>query len=95
VTIVGTLVCGLTFGILVGGLLKEISLGVWSLVAIGEIHHLIETAQAGHYTPGTVTPIPYVVFGVLLLWAVIREHRERVGSKLSWARPAATVGKPQ
>ena len=78
VTIVGTLVVSLTFGILVGGLLKEIALSVWALIAIGEIHHIIESLAALRYTPGTATAIPYVVFGVLLMLAIVREHRDRV-----------------
>jgi hypothetical protein len=78
VTIVGTLVVGLTYGILVGGMLREIALSIWALVAIGEIHHIVESVAVLRYTPGTATAIPYVIFGVLLMRAVVREHRERV-----------------
>ena len=35
---------------------------------------MIETIFAGHYTPGTLTAVPYAVVGVLLLRALIREH---------------------
>jgi hypothetical protein len=80
VTAVATLVCGVTFGILLGGLAQEVSLSFWALVAIGEIHHLIETIGAGHYTPGTITAIPYVVFGVLMMRAIVKGHRARVRS---------------
>jgi len=75
VTVVGTLVCGLTFAILVGGVWQRISLAIWSLVALGEIHHIIETIGAGHYTPGTVTAVPYVAFGFLLMRTVLSEGR--------------------
>jgi len=77
VTIVATLVVGLTYGILAGGLLKEIALSVWAAVAIGELHHIVESIAARRYTPGSATAIPYVVFGVLLLLAIFREHRDR------------------
>ena len=77
VAAIGTLIFGLTFGILVGGLAKEISLGFWAAIAVGEIHHVIETIRAGHYTPGTITAIPYIVFGAMLIRAIAREHRER------------------
>jgi hypothetical protein len=72
VTIVGTLVVGLTFGILLGGIWKRISLGVWALLAVSEMHHIVETIHAGHYTSGTLTAIPYMIFGLLLLRAVVR-----------------------
>jgi hypothetical protein len=83
---VGTLIVGLTYGILVGGLLKEISLSLWALIAMGEVHHLIESLAALRYTAGTVTAIPYVIFGVLLMQAVVREHRERVKAAASASR---------
>jgi hypothetical protein len=78
VAAMGTLIFGLTFGILVGGLAKDISLGFWAAIALGEVHHVIETIVAGHYTPGTITAIPYIAFGALLLRAIAREHRDRV-----------------
>ena len=78
VALFGSLMFGLTYGILAGGLLKEISLSVWALFAIGEVHHIIESLSALRYTPGVATAIPYVTFGVLLKVAIFREHRERV-----------------
>jgi len=80
VTIVGTLVCALTFAILVGGRWKELSLAVWAFICLGEIHHVVETIRAGHYTPGTITSIPYVVVGTLLMLAIVREHRAQARS---------------
>ena len=77
VAIGATLVLGLTYGILAGGLLKEISLSVWALIAIGEIHHIIESVSAFRYTSGSVTAVPFVIFGVLLMRAVVKEHRAR------------------
>jgi hypothetical protein len=83
---VGTLIVGLTYGILAGGLLKEISLSMWALLAIGEVHHITESFTALRYTPGAVTAIPYVIFGVLLMQAVFRERRERVNAAVSASR---------
>ncbi|HTS35910.1 MAG TPA: amidohydrolase family protein [Candidatus Solibacter sp.] len=78
VALFGSLMFGLTYGILAGGLLKEISLSVWALIAIGEVHHIIESLSALRYTPGAATAIPYVTFGVLLMASIVREHRARV-----------------
>ena len=78
VTLFGSLMFGLTYGILAGGLLKELSLSVWALIAIGEVHHIIESLNALRYTPGAATAIPYVTFGALLMAAIFREHRARV-----------------
>jgi hypothetical protein len=61
-----------------GGRAQDISLGFWAAIALDEVHHVIETIVAGHYTPGTVTAIPYIAFGALLLRAIVREHRDRV-----------------
>jgi hypothetical protein len=52
---VGTLIIGLTYGILAGGLMKKISLSVWALFAIDEVHHVIESLAALRYTPGAAT----------------------------------------
>src|SRR5215469_13904801 len=78
VTLFGSLMFALTFGILAGGLLKEIALSVWALIAIGEVHHIVESLSALRYTPGAATAIPYVTFGALLMAAIFREHRARV-----------------
>ena len=34
------------------------------------------TSVAGRYTPGTITAIPYIIFGILFLRALILERRE-------------------
>jgi hypothetical protein len=86
VAVAGSLLFGLTYGILAGGLLKEISLSLWALIAIAEIHHIVETIAVGRYTPGAVTAIPYVTFGVLLILAIRREHKERVKTASSARR---------
>jgi len=78
VTIIGTLFISLTYGILRGGTPREISLAVWALIAISEVHHLIESLIALRYTPGTVTALLSFIFGILLMRAVMQERRERL-----------------
>jgi hypothetical protein len=78
VAVVGSLVGLLAFLIDRGGNGRCIALGVFGLLGVGEVHHLVETIAAWHYTPGSVTAIPYIVFGVLLLRAVVREWQGTV-----------------
>jgi hypothetical protein len=61
--------------ILKGGQARFIALIVLGLPAIGELHHLVETAHAGYYTSGTVTAVPSIICGVLFLRALVREYR--------------------
>jgi hypothetical protein len=75
VTVIATLVNLLFFGCLCGGLWQRTAAGFFGLIGIAELHHVIETIRAGHYTPGTVTAVPYVAVGILLLRALVREHR--------------------
>ena len=58
---------------------------VLGLPAVGELHHLVETTHAGHYTSGTETAVPSIICGVLFLRALVNEYR---GTKTSDA-PAA------
>jgi Protein of unknown function with HXXEE motif len=74
VTIVSTLAFALIYGILAGGRRRQIAVGALALIALGEVHHFIETAQTGRYNPGSVTAIPYIASGVLLLRALISER---------------------
>src|SRR5262249_5426987 len=69
VTVVATLINLLIFGILTGGLWREISIGIFGVISVSEVHHLMETAQAG-CTPGTIKAIPYVAVGVVMLRAL-------------------------
>jgi len=66
--------------ILRGGWARLIASIVLGLPAIGELHHLVETAHAGRYTSGTVTAVPSIICGVLFLRALVRECR---GDKLA------------
>ena len=63
------------FCILKGGRARFLALLAFGLIAISEVHHLMETAFAGRYTPGTVTAIPFVACGVLFVRALIMERR--------------------
>jgi hypothetical protein len=75
VTIGFTLVNLIVYGLLAGGRLRLLAVGFFALVAIGEIHHIVKTVVNFAYFPGAVTAIPFFLFGLLLLRAVIREWR--------------------
>ena len=80
------------FCILKGGRARIAALVALGLIAVSEVHHLIETGFAGHYTPGTVTAIPFVACGVLFLRALIKEYRADKAIDSSAARqPAVAV----
>jgi len=91
VTITGTLILSLIFAILVGDRSRPIAVGILNLAALGEVHHLMETIHAGHYTHGTATAILCVVFGILVLRALIREHREATGASAPRPAPAQAM----
>ena len=61
--------------ILKGGFARFMTMFVLGLPTIGEVHHLVETMRAGHYTPGAVTAVPSVICGVLFLKALVKEYR--------------------
>jgi hypothetical protein len=85
VTFASTLLFSLVLAVLADGVGRPIACGFVGLLAVSEIHHLIETVYAGHYTPGTVTAIPYVAAGVMLFRTLRAEHRKaaaEIGSSL-------------
>jgi hypothetical protein len=82
VMIVFTLMNLIVYGMLLGGKPRLIAVGLFAAVAIGEVHHIIKTVVHLQYFPGTVTAIPFVIFGLFLLRAIIREWRvNTAGSK--------------
>jgi len=50
VTLIGTLVYACIFGALLGGRVRLAVLAFFGVIGLSEIHHLIETLLAGHYT---------------------------------------------
>jgi len=82
-----TIVAGLNFlgyfSVLKGGRARFVTLSVLGLIAVSEVHHLIETAWALHYTAGTVTAVPFVACGIQFLRALMKEQ----GSNVSVGRP--------
>jgi len=76
VTIVAGLIYLAIFSILLGGRARFVALVALNMAALGEVHHLVESIYAGRYTPGTITAIPYIIFGILFLRALIFERRE-------------------
>jgi hypothetical protein len=65
----------IVYGLLVGGKWRQLALGVFALVALGEVHHVVKTALHGSYFPGAVTSIPFVLFGALLFRSLIFEFQ--------------------
>ena len=70
-----TLVLLMVYGLLVGGRWPLIVAGFFGVVGVGEVHHLVKTLLHLSYFPGTVTAIPFMAIGVLLLRAVVHEFR--------------------
>jgi hypothetical protein len=65
----------LIFAAMAGSVGRVIAGGFVGVLAISEVHHLVETLHASHYTPGTVTAIPYIAAG-LFLFRSLRRARE-------------------
>src|SRR5215467_12882272 len=75
VMVVASLIYLAMFSLLVGGRARMTALQVLGLLALSEVHHLVETIAAVKYTPGLVTSIPYAALGWLTMRAAGREHR--------------------
>ena len=80
VTILVGLIYFAIFCILNGGRTQFIALVALNMTALGEVHHLIETALTHRYTPGTVTAIPYIWAGVRFLRALVKERRAEMAT---------------
>ena len=92
VTIVAGLLYLAIFSILSGGRARFVALLALNMAALGEVHHVIESAYAGGYTPGTVTAVPYVAFGILFLRALVHERRaEKSASSQISSRAAVSA----
>ena len=74
VAIVGTIVLLLAYGLLLGGRRQLLAVGFFGLVAVGEVHHLVSSLVNLAYSPGTLTAIPFVLVGIVLLREVVRER---------------------
>jgi len=75
VGIVVTSVMLMVYGLLVGGRWPLFVAGFFGVVGVAELHHLVKTLLHLFYFPGTVTAIPFIAIGVLLLRAVVREFQ--------------------
>jgi len=74
--IASTMLFSVAFAAMAGGMGRVVAGGFVGLIAISEVHHLCETVYAGHYTPGSVTAIPYVAAGVMLFRSLFRERQK-------------------
>jgi hypothetical protein len=83
VTTMFSLVNLIVYALLIGGRWRLIAIGFFALVALGEIHHIVKSVMHASYFPGTVTAIPFVAFGVLLLRALVREFQSEADERLA------------
>jgi len=81
VTVMFSFVNLIVYALLMGGKWRLIAIGFFAMVALGEVHHIVKTILHLSYFPGTVTAIPFVGFGLLLLRALIREFRDSKDQK--------------
>jgi uncharacterized membrane protein YjjP (DUF1212 family) len=80
----------IVYGLLVGGRWRQIAVGVFAMMALGEVHHVVKTALHASYFPGAVTSIPFVLFGALLFRSLIFEFRAMSISRNTSSERAAT-----
>ena len=71
--IIFSLVNVIVYAMLMGGRARLIALALFAMVGLGEVHHIAKTIVHLAYFPGTVTSIPFVLFGALLFRALVRE----------------------
>ena len=76
--IASTMLFSVVFAAMAGGMGRVVAGGFVGFIAISEVHHLCETVYAGHYTPGSVTAIPYVAAGVMLFRSLFWERQKAV-----------------
>ncbi len=76
VTIGAALIYLAMLGLLRGGRARFVTLEILGAFSLLEIHHVVETVISRAYTPGLITSVPYVVFGVLLMRAARDEFRD-------------------
>jgi hypothetical protein len=85
VGIVATLVMLMTYGVLIEGRARLAVIAFFGVVGVGELYHILRTALHAAYFPGTVTAIPLIAIGVLLLRSVARESRSPTVSDRYWS----------
>ena len=69
------------------GTARLIAASLVGVVGVAEAHHVCTTLMFGVYTPGVVSAVPFVVFGLMLLHAVASEYR-RSRIRLAAVEPA-------
>lgn len=66
----------LVYGALAGGLPRLMAVGFFAFMGCVECHHVVKTIIHGQYFPGAVTAIPFVICGLQLMRAVVREFKK-------------------
>jgi len=69
------LVLTIVYTSLVGGRWRLFGPAFFGISTLVESHHIIKTIVRGAYFPGAVTAVPFVLVGVFILRAVMRELR--------------------
>jgi hypothetical protein len=67
---------------LAGGRSRTKAAGFFGVMAMAELHHLVETIARGAYGPGTASGVLVAGAGALLLHAVVREMQASAPSPL-------------
>jgi hypothetical protein len=67
---------------LAGGRSRMRAAGFFGVIAMAELHHVVETIVRGVYTPGTASGVLVVGAGAFLLHAVVRELQASAPSPL-------------
>jgi len=75
VTIVVLFVLTLLYGVLLGGRPLLWVMGFFVLIALSEVHHVIESIVQRRYVSGTVTAVLWMADGVMLGLAVWQQAR--------------------
>jgi len=75
VTILVLFVLTLLYGVLLGGRPLLWAMGFFVLIALSEVHHVIESIAQRRYVPGTVTAALWMAVGVMLARAVWQQAR--------------------
>jgi hypothetical protein len=75
ITIVFTFASLLILAAMLGGRARLAVAGLFGLLGVGEIHHVIGSIAKGGYDPGVVTCVAYFAVGCLMVREVWRELR--------------------
>jgi hypothetical protein len=86
VTIAGATGLVAIYGAIADGRWLTAVAALFGLLCIGELHHVAKAIMHGAYNPGTVTAVPFVAIGLLLVQAAfIRPRVDRAAESFARA----------